>query len=350
MATIPITSIHMVKRFLLPVLLRLLVLPLASPTTATPLAGLTLYLYNNTVLAGPPARTATLPSTSFLLPALPGGGPRGAPFSAEVIGTWTPPPLPPLQAPSAPLRQQQGGHWVCAFGSGIDFAFVTVGGHAVCNNSAAYNNSAMALMDNVAFRPHGPSPNATLPHRLRRRDLVVRMQLYRTSNAATRGAGSVGIADVDPVNAVDVSVSITWCPGAPSAPSSSTVSSTPTTPSCAPLPVAQLSTGLPDEEQSRRQLQREGSAGWGSWLHRDILSVVLLPDSAVVTVMICRISTGICLQNAQIDANGGSAGKAGPTGDVYNARAQHQFVRVGRHAMDHGYVEGMRKEGCINLY
>ena len=331
----------MFKPLLLPVLLLLLlllllVLPLASSTVATPLAGLTLYLYNNTVLAGPPARTATLPSTSFLLPALPGGGPRGAPFSAEVIGTWTPPPLPPLpplQSPSAPSLQQQGGHWVCAFGSGIDFAFVTVGGHAVCNNSAAYNNSAMALMDNVAFRPYGPSRynNATLPHRLRRRDLVVRMQLYRTSNAATHGTGSAGIADVDPVNGVDVSVSITLCPGAPSASSSST-------PSCAPLPVAQLSTGLPDEEHSRRQLQREGSVGWGSWLHRDILSVVLLPDSAVVTVLICRISTGICLQNAQIDANGGSVGKAGATGTVYNARDQHQFVRVGRHAMDHGYA------------
>jgi hypothetical protein len=56
-----------------------------------------------------------------------------------------------------------------------------------------------------------------------------------------------------------------------------------------------------------------------------VLSVVLLPDSAVVTVMLCSLSTGECLREAQIDQNGGGNT---PTP-----------IRVGSHAIDHAYSQ-----------
>ena len=61
---------------------------------------------------------------------------------------------------------------------------------------------------------------------------------------------------------------------------------------CELLPAAALAPALPPAEQQRRALQRGMARGWGSWLHRDALSIALLPDSAVLTTMLCRISTG----------------------------------------------------------
>jgi hypothetical protein len=51
---------------------------------------------------------------------------------------------------------------------------------------------------------------------------------------------------------------------------------------CAPLPDQTLHHTISDAEIARRELQQATARGWGSWLHRDILSVVLLPDSATL--------------------------------------------------------------------
>jgi hypothetical protein len=55
-------------------------------------------------------------------------------------------------------------------------------------------------------------------------------------------------------------------------------------------------------------------------MHRDVLSVVLLPDSSVIGIQLCQISTQKCLAEVQIDGNGGDG---------------NQPVRVGAHSTDH---------------
>ena len=49
--------------------------------------------------------------------------------------------------------------------------------------------------------------------------------------------------------------------------------------------------------------------------------------AAAVTVMLCKVSTGACLREAQIDNNGGGG------------TPMDQPVRVGSHAMDHSYSQ-----------
>jgi hypothetical protein len=91
-----------------------------------------------------------------------------------------------------------------------------------------------------------------------------------------------------------------------------------------PLPAASLDAALPAPELARRALQQRAASGWGSWLHRDILSVVLLPDSACISVQLCHLPTGICLEGTQIDGNGAQGNLP---------------VRVGAHAIDHSYSQ-----------
>jgi hypothetical protein len=202
--------------------------------------GLTLDVFNNTVLAGSPTASTTLPTTALSLPG-------AAPFSAELSGSFSPPTGSPAT-----------WSWNCSFAN-IELAFVTIDGHTVCNSSAAYNSSVAGLIDSTLFRL------------LSKRDhLVVRMQLYHLAPSAGPSTASVA-----------------WCADGGA--------------SCALLPTTSLSPALPAPEIQRRSLQRTLAQGWGNWLHRDILSVVLLPDSAVVTVMICQISTGVCLREVQID-------------------------------------------------
>ena len=231
-------------------------------------AGLTLRVYDNTVLAGQPQTTSILKTVALSLP-----GDR--PFSAEITGSFSP--------AADSLRSWS---WLCSF-EHVDIAFAKVDGHSICNNSAAYNNSASGIFDNTNFRLLS-----------KKTELAIRIQLFHLTPSSS------------PVRA-----NVSWC----SPPHS-----------CRPLPPLALSADLPEVELQRRQLQRRLGSGWGSWLHRDILSVALLPDSAVLTVFICKRSTGICLREAQIDQNGGSPGKS---------REQHRSVRVGRHAMDHSYSQ-----------
>jgi len=237
-------------------------------------SGLVLDVYDNTVLGGATASSTTIAGAAVSLP--------GAQlFSAEVYGTFSPP-----TAGSPDSRWS----WNCTF-ENVDIAFVTVDGHAVCASSAAYNSSAAGMFDgDEGFRLLRKKKN-----------LVVRMQLYHLKPSDGPATASVQWCGADGVGG-----------------------------GCAPLPPASLSPVLPAPEQQRRALQRDLAVGWGSWLHRDLLSVVLLPDAAVLTVQLCQLSTGRCLREAQIDANGGKPGAA---------RHQARFVRVGRHAMDHSYSQ-----------
>ena len=230
---------------------------------------LTLLWYNNTAMAGVAASRSSLDTLSLSLPGV-------SPLSAEISGTLSPDLAPPSIAAAA------WWSFVCTFAH-VEYAFVRIDGHMVCQHGA-YNNS-------------GPLDPGKFRLRSKRADLVIAADLYHTKPSAE-----------------PVSMSLQWCAEGDKR-------------RCELLPTAALSPTLPQPEQKRRALQRGMAQGWGSWLHRDALSVSCLPDSATVTVMLCRISTGECLREANIDGNGGGS-----------TDLTHP-VRVGSHAIDHSYSQ-----------
>lgn len=129
--------------------------------------------------------------------------------------------------------------------------------------------------------------------RSKKAGLVIRAHVYRETSAPP---------------SENVSLSLDWCSNG----------------ACSELPPNALNSALPPAELSRRELQSKAIARWGSWLHRDILSVVLLPDSAAVIVQLCHLPSKLCLTSTTIDGNGG-----------FNTPP----VRVGAHAIDHSYSQ-----------
>ncbi len=192
-------------------------------------------------------------------------------LSAEVVGSFSP--------------NATSFDFLCVH-SNLAFVFVWVDNHLVCQHGAN-NNSANGVMDTLNF---------TL--RSKRFNLPVVAHLHPSASASF---GSFA------------SLELRW-----SAPASSGAP-------FSPLPPDLLNPALPAPEVARRALQRGMMAGWGGWLHRDILSTVLLPDSAVVTSQICHLPTGACLSGAQIDGNGGDP--------------HLPPVRVGSHTLDHAYSQ-----------
>ena len=259
-------------------LLSLQLLPLAAaaaavvappPPPAAASGTLSLDLFANSALAGPPLRTLAVPGAAVSLPL----GEAAGLLSAELSGTFA----PPLAAGSA-------WDFACVNVAGLARLFVWVDDHLVCQ-LGAYNNSANGVMDaaNFTLRSKGLLP--------------VRAHLYPAAGGGAPGGGNA-------------TFELQWCP--------------PPSRACVPLPPAALDAALPPPELARRALQQRAASGWGSWLHRDILSVVLLPSSACVTVQLCHLPSGLCLESTQIDGNG-----------VQNIPP----VRVGAHTLDHGYSQ-----------
>merc|ERR1740117_1197586 len=85
------------------------------------------------------------------------------------------------------------------------------------------------------------------------------------------------------------------------------------------IPATALSPTLPPLEQRRRDFQRPLIAGWGAWHPHNYLAFVSLPDSAMLEVMLCKLSTEECL-----------TASIGP-----DDRAS--TIRPGLHALDRSY-------------
>ena len=246
----------------LPLLALLLLLLAARACSASQLR---LDVFANSALAPPAQRTLLVDGAAASLPA-------ASFLSAELTGTFTP-----------PLAAGAAWDFACA-SAGVARLFVWVDDHLVCQ-LGAFNNSANGVTD---------ASNFTLRSRLA---LPLRAHVYPAPGAAG-----------------NASFALQWCVHGSSG-------------GCgdfAPLPAASLDAALPAPELARRALQQRAASGWGSWLHRDILSVVLLPESACLTVQLCHLPTGLCLESTQIDGNGAQ-------GDLP--------VRVGAHAIDHSYSQ-----------
>ena len=232
-------------------------------------AALRLDICSNSALVPPAQRTLLVDAAAVSLPA-------GAFLSAELTGTFSP-----------PLAAGAVFDFSCAPAENVARLFVWVDDHLVCQ-FGAFNNSANGMTD---------ASNFTLRSRLA---LPLRAHVY----PAPGGAGNASFA-------------LQWFVhggGGGGGGGGGFV----------PLPAASLDAALPAPELARRALQQRAASGWGSWLHRDILSVVLLPDSACIAVQLCHLPTGICLEGTQIDGNGAQGNLP---------------VRVGAHAVDHSYSQ-----------
>lgn len=89
------------------------------------------------------------------------------------------------------------------------------------------------------------------------------------------------------------------------------------TPPVVPIPASALTPGLPAVEIQRRTLQDGLKVGWSLWSY-NMLGVVRLPDSSVLTTAICQLSTQQCLEATHIEDT-------------------HASIRVGLFANDASY-------------
>jgi putative isomerase len=246
---------------------RLLPLFAVCAASATPAAApVSFAIYNNSALAFAPASTLSLPGLYNLSIETP------ASFSAELTTL--------LSFPRAPAWYV----FSCALDPRVRVAFVWVDDHLICS-AGPYAPPANST-DGSQANPIYQRPAA-------RRAVVVRAHFFVSSKSPP-----------------DLSFSLQWCEtAAPSA-------------GCAPAPIpeAALAPGLPPQEAARVALQRGLATGWGLWLHGDVLSIVGLPSSARLKLLLCRVSTADCLQHV---------------GSIHPAGA----LRVGLHAHDRSIAQ-----------
>eukprot|EP00966_Prymnesium_polylepis_P188131 4360210-Prymnesium_polylepis.1 len=242
-------------------------------TSLLPPHGLLLDVFSNTALSGVPASTSVTPSLAPLRIS----GVAAGPFSAEVTGVLT-------------FPQYGRYNFECAF-TGVAAAFVWVSDHQVCV-SGAYDNvrSDRSSMDGSPAYPLISSAE------MRNANMTLRIQLWSNASASS-----------DPT-----SVHVRWrvCSGG----------------DCSAVPLQEipqtaLTPRTPPLEQRRAQLQRSLVSGWGAWQPRNYLSLISLPDSARLSLMLCQLSSHACLT-----ASVGPDDKAA-------------IVRPGLHALDRSYAQ-----------
>ena len=236
--------------------------------------GVAVSLYNNTCLAGSPLHTSFAASVSDITFSC------EFPCSLEAVSTLS------LQAATA---YSYDCSFVHSLGDGGDAQmFLWVDDHLVCQSIYATNQSkADGSLD---------TPIRTMS----KQSVVVRLRIYSSANGPQQ-----------------LAFSARWFPQADvpiREPNASQVN-------FVPIPSSVLVPSISEEEQMRSDLQRDLAQGWGYWLHQSILSLVLLPDAAALDIILCRISTQQCLEQASIDDS-----------DAYS-------VRPGLYALDRSFAQ-----------
>lgn len=222
-----------------------------------------LHVYNNTGLAGPALRSSVVRGAVIEVTA-------DGPGSAELVGTI-----------AFPAAGRFG--FDCGF-TAAAAAFVWIDGHMVCQGGGVYAPAPGSMDNPLWVRRLKPVP--------------FRAHAYYAA-AAARGGRAVGL-------------SVRWsgsdAPGG----------------AAQPIPAEALAPALPAAELLREQLQRGLQRGWGPWLHRDMLTLVKLPEGAALTTQLCRKSTGACIELAVPDGARQQKGNC--------------ETRVGLHAYNRSYV------------
>eukprot|EP00041_Stephanoeca_diplocostata_P029430 m.868267 g.868267 ORF g.868267 m.868267 type:complete len:949 (-) comp23560_c0_seq2:326-3172(-) len=62
-----------------------------------------------------------------------------------------------------------------------------------------------------------------------------------------------------------------------------------------PVSTTVLSPQIPASQNTRLVVQRNLATGWGTWFRPNALAATLLPERATLTVGMCQLSTGVCL-------------------------------------------------------
>ena len=231
--------------------------------------------YSNGALHGTPS-TSSVSSFDFTLTSLTNG-------SAEVSGR---------------LAVQQTSYFAfdCSFAGG-QFVFVWIDDHLICHTDPPFSGT-----------PSGTDGSPENPlHYVAGESKHVLVHILSAS----------GVAPGQPPSVDAASVRVRWAQLA--APVSSGTSL-----SYKPIPAAALSNGSSALELRRRAMQRGLASGWGLWTH-NLLSLVRLPGSEILTFGLCQRSSGACLNETSIDHTPEAAVRVGP----YATDASYMQMYVG---------------------
>ena len=228
--------------------------------------GLTVDYYGNSALHGTPMKTTTAPNLELELDLAANVG------SAEITGTVN-------------YDQNAMYSFDCSFPAGT-MVFVWLRDHLICHTNPPFGNSPSSTDGCPEYPLPGKTTDDPLP-------LVI--HVYNMNASATAPA----------------KISVQWAHLKVPLPAGSK-------PATEAIPSKLLSPALPSFEVQRRALQDNLKNGWCTWSY-NMLGVVRLPESSVLTTALCKISTKDCLLATHIE----------------DPKAQ---VRVGVFATDASYV------------
>lgn len=272
-------------------------------------------------LDAPPAVERALAGLNFSIDT------AGAPFSAEVTGS---------------LVVAPGNYSFSLSATGVGLtAMIWIDGHLVARSAPAGRFLAghdlggsgkrdESVDDVLAF---GKFPNAALGGGLDpssgkyRKAVVVRVWHTPLNDSATGGHtctkwvhnGDCAQQEPDPADPDRITIAVSYSEGA-TAHAARLAKQRPLTP-------AMLTPELPPEHVERLALQKNFS-GWNTWIPDNKLALVDYASGAVVTTMLCQVSTGVCMTVSQIEARNDH--------DPFGVRTD---IRVGAHAWDASYAQ-----------
>ena len=101
-----------------------------------------------------------------------------------------------------------------------------------------------------------------------------------------------------------------------------------------PVPSSALSAHVPAAQLSRLALQTKIATGWGTWWRPNVLAVTLLPEAATLTLGLCQLSSGDCMDPLALFVTEQEAPHKGPE---QPKTAYGSVSRPGLHAWDRSY-------------
>ena len=107
-----------------------------------------------------------------------------------------------------------------------------------------------------------------------------------------------------------------------------------------PLPEASLAASVLPEQESRLAMQANLSTGWGTWWRPNALSATLLPEAATLTLGLCQLSTGVCMDPSALFTPEQGRGPEEPCDGMKQPDGTRGCAATswpGIHAWDRGY-------------
>ena len=218
-------------------------------------ADLRVDFFKGAAIGGKPATSSTVDSLQIALHNFSG--------SAELSGLLN---LPPGAASYYAFD--------CSFDGG-QIAYVWIDDHLICHTDPIPFGNTPSSTDGSIENPLVGSASAH-----------ARVVLVHVSSASTDGSGAI-------TSGPTASVSVRWARlAAPLAVGSK--------PQFEAIPSSLLGPTSPPLEQRRRALQDGLKQGWNLWGY-NLIGLVRLPDSSVLTTALCKLSTASCLTATRIE-------------------------------------------------